>query len=114
MIQHLQAAFFSGIAILMVGCVKQEDVDALVTAVKANRTDIKDLKDAMPEEDSSTVTTDELDAKFTSIAEATNTDIAGIQSNLGDLQDRFQVMGDNLAQAMGQIAEKNTQINWFT
>jgi|GEM_PF-3528460 len=111
MIQHLQAAFFSGIAILMVGCVKQEDVDALVTAVKANRTDIKDLKDAMPEEDSSTVTTDELDAKFTSIAEATNTDIAGIQSNLGDLQDRFQVMGDNLAQAMGQIAEKNTQIN---
>ena len=42
MIQHLQAAFFSGIAILMVGCVKQEDVDALVTAVKANRTDIRD------------------------------------------------------------------------
>ena len=95
----------------MAGCVKQEDVDALVTAVKALRTDVKDLKDAIPEEDSSTVTTDELDAKFTSIAEATNTDIAGLQTNLVDLQDRFQVMGDNLAQAMGQIAEKNTQIN---
>ena len=95
----------------MAGCVKLEDVDALVTAVKALRTDVKDLKDAIPEEDSSTVTTDELDAKFTSIAEATNTDIAGLQTNLVDLQDRFQVMGDNLAQAMGQIAEKNTQIN---
>jgi ABC-type transporter Mla subunit MlaD len=111
MIQHLQAAFFFGIAILMTGCVKQEDVDALVTAVKANRTDIKDLKGAMPEEDPNTVTTEELDAKFTSIAEATNTDIAGLQTNLGDLQDRFQDMGDNLAQAMGQIADKNTQIN---
>jgi hypothetical protein len=111
MIQYLQAAFFFGIAILMVGCVKQENVDALVTAVKALRTDVKDLKDAMPEEDSNTVTTDELDAKFTSIAEATNTDIAGLQTNLGDLQDRFQVMGNNLAQAMGQIADKNTQIN---
>jgi chromosome segregation ATPase len=111
MIPHLLAVFFFGIAILMAGCVKQGDVDALVTAVKANRTDIKDLKDAMPEEDPNTATTDELDAKFTSIAEATNTDIAGLQTNLVDLQDRFQVMGDNLAQAMGQIADKNTQIN---
>ena len=111
MIPHLQAAFFFGIAILMTSCVKQDDVDALVTAVKALRTDVKDLKASMPEEDSNTVTAEELDAKFTSIAEATNTDIAGLQTNLVDLQDRFQVMGDNLAQAMEQIAAKNTQIN---
>ena len=112
MLKFFQTVALLALASLIAGCgaATQEDVDELIKAVKELRSDVKELK-ASTAEDPNEVTAENVDAKFEAISDATNSDIANLQISLGELQTRFQTLGDNLAQAMNQLAAKNTEIN---
>jgi len=112
MLKFFQTVALLALASLIAGCgaATQEDVDELIKAVKQLQSDVKELK-ASTAEDPNEVTAENVDAKFEAISDATNSDIANLQISLGELQTKFQTLGDNLAQAMNQLAAKNTEIN---
>ena len=106
------------LAALLFGCgVKQEEVDRVDKVLVALRKDIQDLQgnaEEKPETDPDAITAEEVNANFNTVANALNSDIAGLQTSQSELEAQLQTLRNNLATAMAQLATKNTEIATLT
>lgn len=118
MMNYFQLTACAFLAALLFGCgVKQEEVDRVDKVLVALRKDIKDLKgtaEEKPETDPDAITAEEVNANFNAVADALNSDIAGLQTSQSELEAQLQTLRDNLATAMAQLASKNTKIATLT